>query len=480
MAIDYAELMKEARKRTLKIAKTDSCKFIENFVKIESKEEGELIPFKLWKEQKEALLSIDEHKATVVLKARQLGLSWLVISYAVKEMLARPGYVVLIFSQGRDEAEEMIRRAGKVIMPNLKGLEGEGGIKGYKPNTAELTIYHNDGRESVMTAFATTGKGGRGFTADLIIFDEWATHAFAAELFKAALPTINREGSGKFIGLSTMTRGTLFEDVVVHYKEKGFNRVFIPWYADPRRNAKWYEDTKKILGDGILQEYPATVEEALMIPGGAFFPEFDTNVHLRDAKSLDGCIYYISIDYGLDMLSIRWVSVDSKGRCRVYREFDKSDLIVSEAAREIKRYMPGEGKPISILAPPDMWNRETQSGRSRADIFRENGVLLTKSSNDIAAGCAALKELLYHDEKTEPRMTFERGCTARCVYDLSKIQKDKKRSDIYAKEPHELTHGVDALRYFAVWYIQSAPVVEKETSVAKHFKEMRRRKKRSW
>ena len=187
-----------------------------------------------------------------------------------------------------------------------------------------------------MQAMPSSSKSGRSFTADLIIFDEWAMHPFALELFTAVYPTINRP-NGKFIGLSTMIRGTYFEEVVVNYKDKGFYRVFIPWNADPDRDAKWYEETRQVMGDNILQEYPATIEEALTIPGGAFFPEFDARVHVVAPLSDEArkrLIYYQTMDYGLDKLSVKWISVDERGVCRVYRELDCPDLIIPEAAQK--------------------------------------------------------------------------------------------------------------------------------------------------
>lgn len=474
--INIAETIAYARGRILKLAKDSPADFIERMVKIEDKTTNEIVPFKLWKEQRQAVEDFEKNKKNIILKARQLGFSWLVISYAVAKMIASPGYVVLCFSQGQEEAKEMIRRAGQVILPNMKGLFGSGGPVKYEVLVEKIVIEFEDGRKSVMKAMPSTSRGGKSFSADMLIFDEWAEHPFAETLFGSAFPTINKEG-GKFIGLSTMVRGTYFEDVVLNYEEKGFNRIFIPWYADPRRTPEWYEETRKTLGDRILWEYPATVEEALTIPGGAFFPEFDTRVHVvtpmaeSDRKRL---IYYQSIDYGLDMLSIRWISVDERGKCRVFREFDCPELIISEAAREIRRYWESDGKPKAVFAPPDMWNRETGSGRSRADQFLENGVVLLKSSNDIAAGCAALKELLYHEEGKSPRMVFDRDCTAKCVYDLTKIQKDKKRPDIYAKDPHYLTHGVDALRYFAVMYIERTPEEAVPNPAVLHYWQQRR------
>lgn len=474
------KVMKKAREKMINLAKEKPSEFIERMVKIEDKTTNTIVEFKLWKEQKEALLSIDENKKNVILKARQLGFSWLCLAYAVTKMIANEGYRVLCFSQGETEAKEMIRRVGQVVLPNMESLIGDGGIAEYVALKETVKIKFPDGRESVMQAMPSTGRGGKSFSADLIIFDEWAEHPFAEMLFGSAYPTINRPG-GKFIGLSTMVKGTFFEEVVVNFEDKGFNRIFIPWYADPRRDAVWYEETRRTMGERILWEYPATVEEALTVPGGAFFPEFDTRVHVvtpTDENVRKKRIYYQSIDYGLDMLSIKWISVDENGRCRVFREFDKPDLIISEAAREISRFWEEDGKPKAVFAPPDMWNRETGSGKSRFDIFRENGVVLTKSSNDLAAGCAALKEMLYYEAGEVPKMVFERDKTAVATYTISKIQRDKKRCDVYAKEPHDLTHSVDALRYFAVMYTQKSPKEIVKNTAAMHYRMQMKNKRR--
>lgn len=48
---------------------------------------------------------------------------------------------------------------------------------------------------------------------------------------------------------------------------------------------------------------------------------------------------------------------------------------------------------------------------------------------------------------------------------LTKIQKDKRRSNVYAKEPHDLTHDPDSLRCFCVWY--SAPADRNGTGARK-------------
>lgn len=39
---------------------------------------------------------------------------------------------------------------------------------------------------------------------------------------------------------------------------------------------------------------------------------------------------------------------------------------------------------------------------------------------------------------------------------MQKIQKDEKRPDVYAKQPHNLTHDPDSLRCFCVYWTQPA------------------------
>jgi hypothetical protein len=112
------------------------------------------------------------------------------------------------------------------------------------------------------------------------------------------------------------------------------------------------------------------------------------------------------------------------------------------------------------LAPPDLWSRSQETGKSRAIIFSENGLNLTKCSNDLAAGCAALKEYLKHDAGKKSKLTAYGNCAKEAYRCLTKIQHDEKKPIVYAKDPHDLTHSVDALRYFCVYWINPAVPVK--------------------
>jgi len=75
------------------------------------------------------------------------------------------------------------------------------------------------------------------------------------------------------------------------------------------------------------------------------------------------------------MLAAVFVAVDKDGRCVVYDEIHKDNLIVYKASELIKQKMQG----ISfVIAPKDLWSRQKDSGKSIAELFSENGVFLYK------------------------------------------------------------------------------------------------------
>lgn len=430
--------------------------FVETYVHIEDKDAEELIvPFRLWPKQKEALESIDRHRLNIILKARQLGITWLSLAYAVWIMLL-PGKTVIALSRTETEAKELVRRVGVILryMPELIREEPWGGMT-WEQSALKASVIHPNGLVSTFQAFASTPSAGRSFTANVIILDEWAFQEYAEEIWTSVFPTINRKNAGKVIELSTMKLGTMFEKT---WKEaKNFNRIFLPWSTDPRRTAEWYESTKLAMGDRVYADYPASPDEAFMTVGGNFFPEIRDHIHLTDYIPAGTCRRYISLDYGLDMLAAYWHRVDVNNEDIVYREIAKSGLIVSEAAAAI-RAACGTEDIEAVYAPPDLWNRNRDTGRSTAEIFSECGLPMRRTSNDRVQGWLDLKEWLLPRETREeqtgtpvirPHMRFLRDAAPYLWRCLLTIQKDPRRPNDCANDPHELTHGPDALRAFA-------------------------------
>ena len=99
--------------------------FAETYGHIEDKSAGELIqPFRLWPAQKQALEELASHRMNVILKARQLGITWLALTEAVRLLLCRSGRTAVAISRAEDEAKELVRRAA-VILRNMPELVRE-------------------------------------------------------------------------------------------------------------------------------------------------------------------------------------------------------------------------------------------------------------------------------------------------------------------------------------------------------------------
>lgn len=188
---------------------------------------------------------------------------------------------------------------------------------------------------------------------------------------------------------------------------------------------------------------------------GAYFREFRRDIHVINPFIIpDTWNRFITIDYGLDMLAAYWVAIDTHGNAYCYKELYKSDLIISDAAKEIKR-LTNENIRLRY-APPDLWNRRQDTGKSAIDIFAENGLHFIKASNDRVQGWYNMKEWLKpydsKDEQTgEDIKTSRFKITSNCVNlirALPQLQRDEKDPNDVSIEPHELTHGPDAIRYF--------------------------------
>lgn len=202
---------------------------------------------------------------------------------------------------------------------------------------------------------------------------------------------------------------------------------------------------------------------------GQYFDEFRRDIHIIDPFVIpEHWRRYVTLDYGLDMLAAYWIALSPENVAYVYKERYQSNLIISEAAKAILETNNGE-KIYQWLAPPDLWNRRQDTGKSAAQLFLENGINLIPSKNDRVQGWYCLKEWLKpvdsRDEQTgEPIKTAAMKITKNCVNlirTLPQLQHDEKNPNDVANEPHELTHAPDALRGFAITYARPATIPEK-------------------
>lgn len=205
-----------------------------------------------------------------------------------------------------------------------------------------------------------------------------------------------------------------------------------------------------------LQRLPEQERRALLegdwdLCAGRFFSAWSRADHVCEPFAIPAhWRRYFAMDYGLDMLAGLFIAEDEQGFFYVTQEVYESGLIVSRAAEKIRA---AAELRCPCYAPPDLWSRQKDSGRAIADLFRENGLPLTRVSPSRAAGWAILQEWLLprpdRDGALRPRLRVFSTCRnlIRC---LPMLEWDPANPGDCRTEPHELTHAPDALRYFAM------------------------------
>ena len=149
------------------------------------------------------------------------------------------------------------------------------------------------------------------------------------------------------------------------------------------------------------------------------------------------------------MYAAYFIAVNRWGKSYVFREIWKERMLARDAARLMNRLTNEE--VYDTFAPPDLWNKSSQTGESFADVFADEDIYLHKVDNNRIMGWGALKEQLklykLPDGSETANLVIFDTCPnlIRC---MQEIQYDTKNIGDVAKDPHELTHGPDAIRYY--------------------------------
>lgn len=282
----FAAEGQEQGERELRRARRSFAAFLLKFVWLRDGGGTRLEP---WPWQVELALCLPRHRRVILLKARQLGLSWIAAAYALWTALFQPGALVLLVSQTEDDALELLDKA-RFIFDHLPGaLRPEA----WKGSTRVLKFPES---HSAVVALPSTRRAGRGKTARLVIADEHAYHQFAEENFAALQPTM--DAGGQFWIVSTAAgSGNPFAEIWAKAarshpvvaptreegrsprlgralrrarpNEEGWLPVFLPYDARPGRDAAWWERKREsyLRAWMIHQEYPRDPDEAFVQTG---------------------------------------------------------------------------------------------------------------------------------------------------------------------------------------------------------------------
>lgn len=234
-----------------------------------------VIDFVMWPHLKEMVELLGMHRLLSIMKARQIGLSWLIAAYALWKAQYFKAAVVLMFSQGQGEATKLLKKVHQIwdeLPPHFQekiGLDNS-------------TTIEFPGMKSSIEALPSTEKAGRSEAATLVIQDEADYHDSIEVNYAAVKPTID-SGGGQLIQISTVNKKkmlSMFKEIFrkaqwvgepIKAVTNGFVAKFFGWKVRPSRDQAWYDQVEREAPDTaemsaelyMEQEYPNSVEEAL-------------------------------------------------------------------------------------------------------------------------------------------------------------------------------------------------------------------------
>ena len=378
----YKLTKKEILKEVVRCGK-DPNYFINNYARIPHPEKG-LIPFKTYDFQTDLLEDFNDYRFSVILKARQLGISTIVAAYVAWLMLFHRDKNILVVATKLNTAANLVKKVKMMIKHMPKWLL-----------ISEISIDNRNSFEltngSQVKASSTSGDAGRSEALSLLVIDEAAHIENLKELWTGLYPTIST--GGRCIALSTPNGvGDWFHETYIKAEsgQNEFHAVNLPWQVHPDRDHEWFEvETKNMSRRQIAQEYECN-----------FNTSGDTVIYGEDITKLKAKIKEPKYRTGFDRNFWIWEEFQPEG----------TYLLVADVAR-------GDGKDSSVF---HIFKLETMEiiaeyqGKVTPDVFtnivndagKEYGNAMVVVENN-TVGFAVLEKLkekaypnLYHSIKS--------------------------------------------------------------------------------
>ena len=265
--------------------------FINSYCWIEAKDTSEAIPFKLWPEQARIIPDIIKNLLVIILKARQLGLTWLVAAYCLWVAITKPLQLIVIMSSKEDTAKEFLARVKFILVRLPEWLYPAVA----RETTEEIEFSHTDNSghpiNSLIKSLPTTKSGAQSKTPTILVIDEAHESRDVGRLYAASKPGIEVAG-GQVIVIANSVKDTggwpWVRGIFINAMKglNNFTHIFLPWRAHPGRSQDIVTDPQtknkivkfkldQIRGgmdeEDFSQHYPESETEAISLMGGSYF-----------------------------------------------------------------------------------------------------------------------------------------------------------------------------------------------------------------
>jgi hypothetical protein len=357
----------------------DPAYFLNNYAKISHPIEG-TIPFRTYDYQSDLLARFNDERFSIILKARQLGISTVVAGYVTWMMLFHRDKNVIVMATKFSTAANLVKKVKSLVKSVPKWMQ-----------ISTISVDNRTSFElsngSQIKATSTSADAGRSEALSLLVLDEAAHIQGLDELWTGLYPTLST--GGRCIALSTPNGvGNWFHQTYVDADEgnNDFSPTRLPWDVHPDRDIEWFKkETKNMSQRQIAQELECN-----------FNMSGETVVHPENLTTMESIVCDPKYKAGFDRNFYIWEDYTPEA----------SYMMVADVAR-------GDGRDFSafhILNVETMTQVAEYQGKVEPDMYADflydagkqyGGCMLVVENNNI--GYSVLSKL---QDKGYPNLYF--------------------------------------------------------------------------
>ena len=183
-------LLREKRRRECAAGLEGFRMFLGKYCYLQDKIAGVPAPFTLWPAQAKVLPDIFGALLLIILKARQLGLTWLCAAYCLWVVLFKPMQLVVVISAKGDWAVEFLDRVYFMLRRLPAWMYSDSHGSRVTKETSEIFTIRHKGGDSTIKSLTTTEAGAQSKTPDILILDETCWNPYIRQIYDASKPGI--------------------------------------------------------------------------------------------------------------------------------------------------------------------------------------------------------------------------------------------------------------------------------------------------
>jgi hypothetical protein len=233
---------------------------IERCFQVESKQTAELIPYKLWPAQRDAIDTLENSKmgdGHIWLKGASMGMSSCFLAYTMVECLTRENFKCVLITHEEQLAEFLIERAKNFIKLSQRYKIFDTKIDGKAKDYLSFT---NGSFLFIFTA-GSQRDVGRGQPVNMLIADEVAFWSDAGKIMTAILPRYEY-ALKVFLSTANGAGGWFYRQFKASMKKEGaYNGHFEPWFRHPDNRIEEIADRFTVDEREMMADYNLSPEQ---------------------------------------------------------------------------------------------------------------------------------------------------------------------------------------------------------------------------